>query len=421
MADRKAELPDQAGGSNWAGALRPRASKAASHGSVRRTGCRSRVRFFDDADRSRLPLLCLPGLSRNSRDFIALGQFFAEHPTSRGRSSRSTIAAAASPTTTRTGGTTSRSPRRRMCSPPRQPSASSARSLSGRRAAAFSQCSSARSSGAHRRRRPERYRPGHREPRASRGSRAILASRDAPSRRGTQRSRRSARRAKSQYPGSWNEDWRALAAAYYGETRERIRPALRSQSSQGHRGHRSGTERYRMLWPQFMSLARVPVLAIRGALSDILSAQTLAEMAERHPRLESLTVERQGMRRFSATRRPWSESAPSPRAATPRRPCSRSGQYAAPSGDGAPSAQQARRQPALEGEIGNDPATAKKVRKPAPPARRRFSDSPKRLVQKQKARREPGLPHSDCAIQLTSRSRAGCATSHPRRPYPPEP
>ncbi len=29
---------------------------------------------------TRLPLLCLPGLSRNSRDFIALGRFFSTHP-----------------------------------------------------------------------------------------------------------------------------------------------------------------------------------------------------------------------------------------------------------------------------------------------------------------------------------------------------
>ena len=49
-----------------------------------------------------------------------------------------------------------------------------------------------------------------------------------------------------------------------------------------------------MLWPQFMSLARVPVLAIRGEHSDLLSPRTLAEMAERHPQLEQFTVAGQG-------------------------------------------------------------------------------------------------------------------------------
>jgi pimeloyl-ACP methyl ester carboxylesterase len=48
------------------------------------------------------------------------------------------------------------------------------------------------------------------------------------------------------------------------------------------------------LWPQFMSLANVPVLALRGANSDLLSAATLAEMRKRHPRLEAVTIRGQG-------------------------------------------------------------------------------------------------------------------------------
>jgi pimeloyl-ACP methyl ester carboxylesterase len=49
-----------------------------------------------------------------------------------------------------------------------------------------------------------------------------------------------------------------------------------------------------VLWPQFDALAGVPVLAIRGANSRLLSAKTLAAMAERHPRLRAITVEGQG-------------------------------------------------------------------------------------------------------------------------------
>lgn len=48
------------------------------------------------------------------------------------------------------------------------------------------------------------------------------------------------------------------------------------------------------LWPQFEPLTSVPMLAIRGANSRLLSAETLAEMRRRHPRLEAITVAGQG-------------------------------------------------------------------------------------------------------------------------------
>jgi pimeloyl-ACP methyl ester carboxylesterase len=48
------------------------------------------------------------------------------------------------------------------------------------------------------------------------------------------------------------------------------------------------------MWPQFESLAKVPLLAIRGENSDILSAATHAAMAEKHPAMESLVVPQQG-------------------------------------------------------------------------------------------------------------------------------
>ena len=44
----------------------------------------------------------------------------------------------------------------------------------------------------------------------------------------------------------------------------------------------------------FEGLANVPVLAIRGEHSDLLSPETLAEMARRHTRLQTLTVPGQG-------------------------------------------------------------------------------------------------------------------------------
>lgn len=48
------------------------------------------------------------------------------------------------------------------------------------------------------------------------------------------------------------------------------------------------------LWPQFDSLAHVPMLIIRGAVSDLLSPQTVAEMCARRQQCDVLEVPDQG-------------------------------------------------------------------------------------------------------------------------------
>jgi pimeloyl-ACP methyl ester carboxylesterase len=48
------------------------------------------------------------------------------------------------------------------------------------------------------------------------------------------------------------------------------------------------------LWPQFIALGQVPVFVLRGANSDLLSPDTLEAMIERHPNLRVLTVPDQG-------------------------------------------------------------------------------------------------------------------------------
>ena len=48
------------------------------------------------------------------------------------------------------------------------------------------------------------------------------------------------------------------------------------------------------LWNEFEALAGIPVLVIRGAKSDILSAATVSEMQARHPKLQVIEVPDQG-------------------------------------------------------------------------------------------------------------------------------
>ncbi|MGE4220454.1 MAG: alpha/beta fold hydrolase [Alphaproteobacteria bacterium] len=44
------------------------------------------------------------------------------------------------------------------------------------------------------------------------------------------------------------------------------------------------------LWPLFRSIAHVPTLALRGARSDVLTAEAFARMADAHPDLTQVTV-----------------------------------------------------------------------------------------------------------------------------------
>ena len=48
------------------------------------------------------------------------------------------------------------------------------------------------------------------------------------------------------------------------------------------------------LWPVFASLHAIPMLVLRGALSDILSAATVARMLKEHPQLSAVTVANRG-------------------------------------------------------------------------------------------------------------------------------
>ncbi|AZO42474.1 alpha/beta hydrolase [Mesorhizobium sp. M7D.F.Ca.US.005.01.1.1] len=55
------------------------------------------------------------------------------------------------------------------------------------------------------------------------------------------------------------------------------------------------------LWPQFEALAAIPLLAIRGANSRLLSIDTLQQMRQRHFMIEAITVAGQGHAPFLET------------------------------------------------------------------------------------------------------------------------
>ena len=63
------------------------------------------------------------------------------------------------------------------------------------------------------------------------------------------------------------------------------------------------TQKLPDLWPQFEALAAIPLLAIRGANSRLLSIDTLNQMRERHSMMEAITVEGQGHAPFLETGR----------------------------------------------------------------------------------------------------------------------
>ena len=67
---------------------------------------RLHVRHYPAPDAKARPVICLPGLTRNGRDFHYLASYLSHHPQRPRASIASTIAAAAARNTTATGATT---------------------------------------------------------------------------------------------------------------------------------------------------------------------------------------------------------------------------------------------------------------------------------------------------------------------------
>ena len=113
----------------------------------------------------------------------------------------------------------------------------------------------------------------------------------------------------AQFPRLSPEDWLAFARRSFRERGAKLVPTYDVKLSKT----LQGVELERglpTLWTEFDALAALPLMVVRGASSDILSAETVAAMRSRRANLELLEVADQGTPRFSP--RPTSSRASIP-------------------------------------------------------------------------------------------------------------
>jgi len=97
-----------------------------------------------------------------------------------------------------------------------------------------------------------------------------------------------------------DSDWMDMAYAIYREIDGKMRPDFDPALINGLAAF-DLTQPLPTLWPQFDAMGQIPVMVIRGANSLLLSADTVTEMGRRHPRLNPVTVEGQGHAPFLHT------------------------------------------------------------------------------------------------------------------------
>jgi pimeloyl-ACP methyl ester carboxylesterase len=97
----------------------------------------------------------------------------------------------------------------------------------------------------------------------------------------------------AQFPKLTTDDWLAAAERTWKTNNGALEPTYDVQLAQTMA--EIDVERpLPSIWAEFDALARVPVLVIRGGNSDILSAETVAGMKERHAAMEVIEVPDQG-------------------------------------------------------------------------------------------------------------------------------
>lgn len=97
----------------------------------------------------------------------------------------------------------------------------------------------------------------------------------------------------SQFPTLSNDDWLAWSRRNWSQTSKGL-VARYDLSLANTLADLDLTQPVPTLWEPFDALKGAPVMVIRGALSDLLSAKTVAMMKRRHPGLETLVVPDQG-------------------------------------------------------------------------------------------------------------------------------
>jgi pimeloyl-ACP methyl ester carboxylesterase len=104
----------------------------------------------------------------------------------------------------------------------------------------------------------------------------------------------------SDFPDLTEADWERMVAALYRETDEGLLPDFDRKLVETLAGL-DLTQKLPDMWPQFEALTAIPLLAIHGANSKLLSAETFEQMRNRHPCVETITVEGQGHAPFLDT------------------------------------------------------------------------------------------------------------------------
>lgn len=94
------------------------------------------------------------------------------------------------------------------------------------------------------------------------------------------------------WPGASDDDWLVFARRSYSEVDGVPRLDMDPMIGEAVRAAPSGAAPD--LWPLFASLRPIPVLALRGAISDVLSQETFDRMAREKPDLERVIVAGRG-------------------------------------------------------------------------------------------------------------------------------
>lgn len=89
------------------------------------------------------------------------------------------------------------------------------------------------------------------------------------------------------------EEWGELARQWFNEDKGRPAPGYDSNLAKALE-EIDVSKKMPEMWPHFQSLSRFPVLALRGENSDLLSTKTVADMAAKHPQMAAVTVRGQG-------------------------------------------------------------------------------------------------------------------------------